>query len=197
MKNALESFIHETKDKLNQEEYKSATSDEERNKIEEELRTVSNWLDYESDGTNAAEFELHLNKLNDITKVLFERVREHRERPEALESLRNMLNISEMFYANSINISKEEQIFTDVELNTLRKLIDETKVWMNDSIKEQEALPKSSNPSLTVRTIVEKMANLDREVKYLLNKVRITPPKKKLKVEDNNVDKKVFTRKIY
>lgn len=179
MKNALESFIHETLDKLNQEEYIVAVNDDERQKIETELKTVSEWLDYESDNAKADDYEQRLVKLNGITKDLFERVREHRSRPEMISSLENILNIADMFHLKAINVSETEQIFTEIEMKTLRKLIDETRVWINDSVKEQNVLPKSSPPLLTLANISDRIAAIDREMKYLLNKARITPGKKK------------------
>lgn len=48
---------------------------------------------------------------------------------------------------------------------------------------EQEATPLSKNPVVTVRMIIEKIANLDREIKYLLSKSKLAKPKTK---EDKN-----------
>lgn len=180
----------ETRDKLEQNEFASATTDEEKTKIESELRTASDWLEYESDGADAAVFEEQIKKLASITNELFNRVREHRERPEALGALRNILNISDMFHSNAINMSEDDQVFSQVELTNLRVLVDETQTWMEESVKEQALLPANVNPTkLTLRAIAEKIAALDREVKYLLNKARVTPPKKKPKKEES---KKVF-----
>lgn len=190
-KNALESFIVETRHKLEQQEFAESVTDDERTKIETGLRTSSDWLEYESDGSEAGAFDEQIQKLQMITKEIFERVREHRERPEALSALRNILNISDMFHTNAINVSEDEQIFSQIELANLRKIIDDTQSWMEDAETEQAALPKNVNPNkLTLRAIAEKISALDREVKYLLNKARITPPKKKpIKVEEEEVKK--------
>lgn len=190
-KNALESFIVETRHKLEQQEFAESVTDDERTKIETGLRTSSDWLEYESDGSEAGAFDEQIQKLQMVTKEIFERVREHRERPEALSALRNILNISDMFHTNAINVSEDEQIFSQIELANLRKIIDDTQSWMEDAETEQAALPKNVNPNkLTLRAIAEKISALDREVKYLLNKARITPPKKKpIKVEEEEVKK--------
>jgi len=50
-------------------------------------------------------------------------------------------------------------------------------------------MAKSESPKLTLKSIAEKMGALDREVKYMLNKARITPPKKKV-VDTESADKK-------
>lgn len=51
--------------------------------------------------------------------------------------------------------------------------------WGEEHVAEQNALPLSETPKLTVKQIGEKVANLDREVKYLLNKARFAQPLKK------------------
>lgn len=179
-KNTLESFILETRDKLDQEEYSSSATDVEKETIQSQLGTASEWLEYESDSAETKLFSEKLTDLKSLTRNLFDRVREHRERPEALNALNNILNISEMFFNGANNVSADEQIFSEVELNVLKKLIDDTKSWIDISVEEQNKLSKSDSPKLTLKSIAEKIAALDREVKYLLNKARITPPKKKV-----------------
>ncbi|XP_054166732.1 hypoxia up-regulated protein 1-like [Oppia nitens] len=179
VKNTLESFILETRDKLDQEEYSSASTDTEKDTIQSKLSAESEWLEYESDGAETKVITDKLADLRSLTRALFDRVKEHRERPEALAAINNMLNISQMFYTGATNVSDDDQIFTEVELNTLKKLIDETKTWVDTSVHEQSKLAKHETPKLTLKSIAEKIAALDREVKYMLNKARITPPKRK------------------
>lgn len=102
-----------------------------------------------------------------------DRVREHKERPDALEALNNMVNISMGFLEKSKSLPEDEQLFTEVELSTLEKLVTETVTWREKKVKEQDATPFSSPPVLTVRSIAEKIDALDREVKYMVNKARV------------------------
>lgn len=178
-KNTLESFILETKDRLSTEEFDSSATEDEKNNIQSQLSSSSEWLEYESDGATLKQYNDKLSDLKSLTRDLFDRVREHRERPEAIAALNNMLNISEMFYSGATNVSEEDQIFTEVELTTLNKLIVETKTWIVSTSEEQDKLAKNVAPKLTLKSIAEKIALLDREVKYMLNKARITPPKRK------------------
>jgi hypoxia up-regulated 1 len=189
VKNTLESFIVETKVKLEEEEYSQSTTDDEKTNIQTQLSGASDWLEYESDGAEVKLFSDKLSELKALTKALFERVKEHRERPEMLGALNNMLNISAMFYGGAVNASADDQVFTEVELQTLKKLIDDTKAWVETSAAEQNKMAKSESPKLTLKSIAEKMGALDREVKYMLNKARITPPKKKV-VDTESTDKK-------
>ena len=43
--------------------------------------------------------------------------------------------------------------------------------------KEQESTPLTEKPKVTVDDFAHKMAELDREVKYLLNKAKMYKPK--------------------
>ncbi|GFU72242.1 hypoxia up-regulated protein 1 [Trichonephila clavipes] len=178
-KNSLESFIVETKDKLYNEEYEKASTDEERTNILQKLSEASDWLEYESDDATTEAFKNKVSDLRKLTKDLFDRVKEHRDRPEALKALSEMLNISQLFMHSARNVSEEDQIFTEVELKTLENLITETKKWLRESSKEQDALTLSESPKLTVKLLGEKVASLDREVKYLINKARFAQPLRK------------------
>jgi len=63
------------------------------------------------------------------------RMAEAKARPAAIKNLREVLNLSAFFlqqmknFSNNSNYSKEvEQIFTEVEINTLETLSNETQV---------------------------------------------------------------------
>ncbi|EEC17212.1 hypoxia up-regulated protein, putative [Ixodes scapularis] len=125
-RNALESFVLETKDKMYSEEYERAASEEEKQNIVAKLNEGSEWLEYESDNAETKAFKDKLSGLTRIVKDLFDRVQEHRERPQALAALTGMLNTSEV-YLTAIQALKGE-IFTEVEITTLAKAINETRV---------------------------------------------------------------------
>lgn len=189
-RNALESFIHDVRDKLEQDEYSSASTDDEKTAVQAELTSSSEWLEYESSNADAETFQSHLTKLKSLTKDIWERVRQVRERPEVVSAMNTMLNISEMFHANAVKAPEEIQIFSEVELNSLRKLIDDTKKWMKEAEEEDGNLPRNVMPSkFTLSNIADKIAILDREVKYLLNKAKLTPPKVKKPVKEESANK--------
>ncbi|XP_013398865.1 hypoxia up-regulated protein 1 isoform X3 [Lingula anatina] len=181
--NALESFIFDAQDKLYQEPYEQASTEEERSMLREKLTAASDWLD-ESDVTNTIqEFKDQLKTLKDATYALYERVREHSERPKALEALKDMLNYTDMFYKGVKNLTEslDDQPYTEVEVTTLEKLINETKSWQKTNIKAQKDTPLTDKPVLLVEDIAVKIRALDREVKYLMNKAKTFVPKKPVK----------------
>lgn len=57
---------------------------------------------------------------------MFDRVKEHRERPEAINALKEVLNASMFFLRQVQNTTEDEQYFTEVELNSLDTLINNT-----------------------------------------------------------------------
>ncbi|XP_075977415.1 hypoxia up-regulated Grp170 co-chaperone protein [Anticarsia gemmatalis] len=188
--NNLEAFVVDAQMKIDMEEYAECGTPEQIEEIRKICSETSEWL-YE-DGYEAATelFEEKLASLKDKTNPIFYKHWEHRERPDAVAAVRNMLNSSKEFLKMAKNFTKEvnpdKDIFTDVEIGTLEKKIVETEKWVDKSIQEQDALKKNDDIKLTVESIREKMALLDREMKYLLNKMKIWRPKKPVKKETDN-----------
>ena len=69
-----------------------------------------------------------LRELKKVSRSLFKRLKETEERPKLIDALRSSINISHDFSTRMRNLSKEMQIFTEVEMNTLETLTNETEV---------------------------------------------------------------------
>uniref|UniRef100_A0A8C5R6W7 Hypoxia up-regulated protein 1 n=1 Tax=Leptobrachium leishanense TaxID=445787 RepID=A0A8C5R6W7_9ANUR len=89
-------------------------------------------------------------------------------------------------------IPGDDQIFTDVELSTLEKLINDTWIWKNEILAEQAKLRPTEKPVLLSKDIEMKLGALDREIQYLLNKAKFAKPKSKKK---NNTTKSETSNK--
>lgn len=75
------------------------------------------------------EYVKRLNVLKAASKDLLFRVSEMRDRPVMLDTLKSLLNHTEYFYKNLYNHTLgDDPVFTQVEVNTLGKLINETYV---------------------------------------------------------------------
>lgn len=196
--NNLESFVFDVQNKLSEDEYIKSSTEKEVEKINKMCSEISDWLYDDGSEADADTYEKKIDDLHLLTKELFSRVWEHKERPEALKALHSMLNHSSHFLLSAKNLTKssnpEKDIFTDVEVETLEKLITETTDWRDKAVKEQEAVKKNEPVKLTVKMLMDKMAALDREVKYLVNKLKMWRPKKvekpvSEKAETNSTDK--------
>lgn len=118
------------------------------------------------------------------TNEVYARHWEHSERPEALKALQGMINGSEGFLASALNITKDEEkkdVFTEKEIADLEKAIKETTEWRDKEVAAQKKLAKNEPVRLTIKHLTDKMAFLDREVKYLVNKIKNWRPKEKPK----------------
>ncbi|GBP63797.1 Hypoxia up-regulated protein 1 [Eumeta japonica] len=197
--NNLEAFVVDAQMKIDTEEYAECGTPEDIEEIRKLCSEISDWL-YE-DGYDAPTetYEEKLKSLKEKTNPIFYKHWEHRERPDAVAALRSMLNSSQEFLKMAKNYTKdnpEKDIFTEVEISVLENKIQETETWLNKSVEEQNALKKNDDVKLTVDSIREKMAGLDREVKYLINKMKLWRPKKiskpKNETDNNNTEEVVL-----
>ncbi|CAN2387882.1 regulation of endoplasmic reticulum stress-induced neuron intrinsic apoptotic signaling pathway [Pristimantis euphronides] len=183
--NSLEAFIFETQDKLEQQEFRKVSTKEQREEISSKLGQASTWLEDEGFTATTKELKDRLSELKKACKSLFFKVEERRKWPDKLAALDSLLNHSAIFLKSARMIPEDDPIFTEVELNTLEKLINDTWVWKNETLAEQAKLPTTEKPVLSSKDIDQKLAALDREIQYLLNKAKFSKPKPKPKPKSN------------
>lgn len=126
--NSLETFIFDTKDKLNQDEFIKCSTESEREILRGKLDEADMWLSETDDSVETKQFSEKLSELKAAGKPIFFRLKEKKNRPIKLDELKDVLNKSVDFLANTKNITGEDQPLTEVEWNTLDKLINTTKV---------------------------------------------------------------------
>jgi len=195
--NNLETAIIETREKLEQPDYASSATDIETQSILDKCSEISNWLEDDGFGAEADILDSKFDDLKKIVLPVWERTFEHAERPSRLDALNSAINSSNSFLEKIKNTTLEDTPFTQVEIDTLEKLISEITIWKDKQVEEQEKLPKSVDPVLTVQTIAIKHSSIEREMRYLMTKFTSWKPKKKedLKVKaptsqtDNEKDK--------
>uniref|UniRef100_A0AAR2KWU6 Hypoxia up-regulated protein 1 n=1 Tax=Pygocentrus nattereri TaxID=42514 RepID=A0AAR2KWU6_PYGNA len=184
--NNLEAFLFETQDKLYQDEYLAVVTEEEKEEISGKLSAASTWMDDEGYTAGTKELKEKLSELKKLCKAMFFRVEERKKWPDRLAALDSMLNHSTIFLKSAKMLPEDNQIFTDVELKTLERVINETMDWKNETVAEQEKLSPTEKPVLLSKDIEAKLSLLDREVNYLLNKAKFAKPKPKPKPKDKN-----------
>ncbi|XP_058483696.1 hypoxia up-regulated protein 1 [Solea solea] len=188
--NTLEAFIFETQDKLYQDDYQVVVSEEEKEKISDTLREASEWMDEEGYTATTKQLRERLSQLRSLCKDMFFRVEERAKMPERLAALESMLNTSSFFLRTAKLIPGDDQIFTEVELSMLEKVINETMTWKNETVAEQGKRSPKERPVLLSKDIESKLALLDREVNYLLNKAKFAKPKVKPKPKNSTSSEK-------
>jgi len=93
---------------------------------------------------------------------------------------------------NLSDSTPDDPVFTAVELQTLEKLNAETRAWITLVTDNQKKKKDHEMPAFTIAEAEAKMADLDREIKYLINKAKIHKPKPK-KEEPKKEEEKVVT----
>ncbi|XP_069021156.1 hypoxia up-regulated protein 1 [Embiotoca jacksoni] len=183
--NSLEAFIFETQDKLYQEDYQQVVTEEEKEKISAKLSESSEWMDEEGYTATTKQLREKLSQLKSLCKDMFFRVEERRKLPDRLAALNSLLNTSSFFLRSAKLIPEDDQIFTEVELDMLEKVINDTTKWKNETAAEQAKRSLKERPILLSKDIESKLALLDREVNYLLNKAKFAKPKAKAKAKNS------------
>lgn len=126
--NNLESYVIDAQQRLDSEEYAVAATQKETDEIRKACAEVSEWL-YEDGFTATAEvYEEKLLELQKLTDDVYERVSEHRDRPEVLKAVVALLDNSKLFLNSMRNLSVTADVITPVEVETLEKAINETQV---------------------------------------------------------------------
>merc|ERR1712039_898786 len=119
---------------------------------------------------------------------------QHTDRPEALEAMNKMINSSEYFLSKAKNSTGiVDGYSTQEEIDKLEKKIKETIEWRDQALKDQEAQPMYEMPKMTTSLIAEKALDMDKEVKFLYNKVKIG--KAKAEKDKAEADKKKEKKK--
>lgn len=181
--NALESHIIEVQQKLDEKPYADCATAEEKEKLLAECNKLSEWLYEDVENPKAQLYEDKLAQLQKLSNVFLARHWEHEERPDAIKALKGMIDGAEKFLITARNLTKEtnpeKDVYTQVEIDTLANVIDETNIWLKTETAAQKKLSRSADVRLTVKDLTDKMSLLDREVKYLVNKIKIWKPKVK------------------
>ncbi|XP_041766166.1 hypoxia up-regulated protein 1 [Anopheles merus] len=181
--NALESYVIDAQVKLDEQEYASCATETEIETIRKRCGEISEWLYEDGSDADAETYETKLEELRGVANEVYARHWEHQERPIALNALKQMINGSEGFLRSARNLTKdtnpEKDVFTAVEIETLEKAIRITVEWRDTEVAEQEKLARNAPVRLTVKDITDRMGLLDREVKYLVNKLKLWRPKVK------------------
>lgn len=194
--NALESHVIEAQERLDRKEYASCASETEKEEILKVSSEISEWIYEDGIDADVEVFEEKLEALKKKTNEVYARHWEHEERPEALKALAGMINGSEGFLATARNISKDPEksgVFSDKEIADLEKAIKEVIEWRDKEVAAQDKLARSEPIKLTVKLMTDKMAFLDREVKYLVNKIKMWRPKEKPKEKKKKKEKNETT----
>lgn len=188
-KNNLETFIYAMQDKLSNADVEAASTEEERSTLREQLSAASDWLYEDGMDVGAADYIARADELNSTAKEIMFRVKEHKDRPEAVSRLEQSLKMSFEFVEKvktmNANLTEGENPWiTETEMESLLTVANETSTWLAEKKAKQAETPLTETPVLKTSAIAQKAAKLDRELLSLIKKPKPKPkPTPKPKAE--------------
>jgi len=179
--NDLESFIIGQQEKFeNNENTVKVTSETERADLSQKLSAASDWLYDDGMGLTSVEYKAKLTELKTEFKPVFARLREVTERPKAINLLLETINRTEVFLNMSGGLLGDMQVFTPVEIESLNTSYNDVKTFLADAEKQISEANPHEMPPVTVSDFKMKGAGLERDLIYLVNKMKnFKPPKPK------------------
>merc|ERR1712029_1230177 len=170
--NELQGYSVDLVDKLEEEEFQSSSTDEEREKLASECSQVSDWLDEEAGVlTPVTEFQAKLKVLKELAAPVMARLREHRERPEALEMLRQSLNSSNNFLEKSRDLvipvkgKEDEEATPEAASPDSEKEAEKTEESEKETKKEKKKTEKPDEGLFTAKelqSLEKKIADVEK-----------------------------------
>lgn len=193
--NSLEGLLYDLAVRLEDgEEYAEYVTEEEKKAIIDEVDVLKLWFEDDvSLETKKEEFDERRQKLEELTDKPNLRKQERLDVPRVAEVLEDTFNRSMTFHAMALNLTEFElgnKTFTDTELEVLTKLIESTTEWWNEKKELFDKQAKNEDPAVKASEVAEKAKELEREVRYLVNKLKIASAKKTKEEKKSKKEKK-------
>ncbi|EFP10261.1 hypothetical protein CRE_24101 [Caenorhabditis remanei] len=192
--NSLEGLIYDLAVRLEDgEEYAEYVTEDEKKAILEEVAVLKVWFEDDvSLETKKEDFDERRIKLEELTAKPNARKQERLDVPKVAEVLEDHFNRSMTFHAMALNLTQFEEgnkTFTETELEVLTKLIESTTEWWTEKKTAFDSQPKNEDVVVKASEVAEKARDLEREVRYLVNKLKIASSKKSKESEKKKAKK--------
>jgi len=184
MRNSLESYIYDMRDKITMESQLAPyCSEEEKSTFSSKLESFENWLYEEGFDATKAVYADKLAELKKMGDPIVFRQREASARPNAIAVLQKNAEKYKNWFNTTVNEDKYAHI-TDEEKAKAHGKCDEVTAWMYDALDKQGSLSSSDNPAVTVDQIYAKSKELSDTVSPIMNKPVPKPKKEEKKPEE-------------
>merc|ERR1711871_1310209 len=188
LKNTLESYVFSTRSKIreHEEDLEKVSTDEEREKIMEDLEGIEDWLyeDGEEGGANAPidAYKEKRKKMDERVNAIFFRHAELEARPKSVETARIILEAAK--HKTSAWITERPQVSED-DRNKVMKMIEDIGKWLDKKEKKQENVEMTDTPAFTSSDVKAQIRPLQRLMGRMLAKKVPEPadPNKKNETE--------------
>lgn len=190
MRNELETYIYDLRDKIiSENQLAPFGTEEEKNTFSSALENSENWLYEEGFDAVKSVYSEKLEALKKMGNPIESRQYEANGRPNAISALQRTVEK----YTNWVNTSQGEAEFehiTQEEFTKCREACDSTASWMYEIMDKQGALAQNQDPAVTIMELNGKTYELTKLVNPIMHK-----PKPKPKPEEKKEEPKEETKK--
>jgi len=173
LKNTLESYVFSTRSKIreHEEDLEKVSTDEEREKIMEDLEGIEDWLyeDGDEGGANAPidAYKEKRKKMDERVNALFFRHAELEERPKAVETARIILEAAK--HKTTGWITERTQISED-DRSKVIKMIEDIGKWLDEKEKKTRKCCNNRYPCFHISDVKTQIRPLQRLMGRMLAK---------------------------
>jgi len=188
-RNALESYVLETRNRLQDEKELGAyVTEQNRDSFIDFLNKAEEWLNDEGYDVQKSEYTSRLEKLRKLGDPIVARQREELLRPDRVSALKSAIGR----YSNLANSQDEKYSHIEnTEKEKISKMATETDEWLSYSLSKQDRALKHEEPVLTIKSLNDKLHALEMTCGPIINKPK---PKPKEKPKKEKTTKKEETK---
>lgn len=190
MRNALESYIYDMRDKIiSESELAPYATDDEKSTFSSLLETTENWL-YE-DGFDATKsvYGEKLKALQNCGIPIEFRRQEAKTRPDAMTALQRTIEKYQSW--NNTSAADEQYAhITEEEFTKCREACDTAANWMYETMDKQGSLAPNQDPAVTTEAIHAQTNTLTKTISPIMHKPKPKPKPVEKKEEENPAEEK-------
>ncbi|XP_071725016.1 heat shock 70 kDa protein 15-like [Rutidosis leptorrhynchoides] len=172
-KNAVESYVYEMRNKLNDKLHEFVT-EQEKEQFLTKLQETEDWLYEDGEDETKGVYVAKLDELKKQGDPIEGRFKEYTERGAVVDQL-----------VYCINSYREAAVSNDAKLDHIdlaekQKVLNEcveADAWLKEKKQQQDSLPKYATPILLTADVRKKAEALDRFCRPIMTKAKPAPPK--------------------
>lgn len=176
MRNELESYIYEMRDKITSDSQLGPFgTDAEKDAFAALNEKMENWLYEDGFEATKAVYAEKLKEMEVVGKPIQKRQKEANGRAAAVTGLQSAMEV----YKNWVNDSQSNEAYahiTDEERQKVHKCCDENSAWLYEKLDIQGGLAPNQDPALTISELLAKNRVMNETCGPIMRK---PPPKKK------------------
>jgi len=184
MRNALESYLYDMRDRIiSENQLAPFATEEEKSSFSSQLETTENWL-YE-DGFDATKsvYAEKLQALKLCGDPIESRQKESQTRPAAMTALQRTVEKYQSWNNTSAGDEQYSHI-TEEEFAKCREICDTSASWMYEMMDKQGGLDQSQDPVVTTDEINAKINELTKTISPIMHKPKPKPKPEEKKEEE-------------